>query len=373
MGWQDAPVVEAPTKVVQPPVPQQEGPGYYSRLGSAALKGLVSGGPMGAGLGAMGEMVNTGTKLLDDASYEAGGRVTDMASGAGASPDTAATLGTITNTAIQSVPMVLGGQAVKGVVTPGLQRGAELLMSSALKPTWEQLRTGKAATAINTMLSEGLNVTPGGLTALRTKIGDLNRQIVQSISGSTATVDKVAVASELQKTLAKVARQATPGADMNAVAKAWSEFMNHPLLAGKADIPVQLAQQIKQGTYKSLESKAYGEVGSASTEAQKTLARGLKEQIAKVVPGVESLNAKESKLLAALDIAERRVLMDANKNPMGLAFLASHPMAWAAFLADRSPLFKSLAARIVNSSAEHVAPTAARVGISGATFNPEQQ
>jgi len=96
---------------------------------------------------------------------------------------------------------------------------------------------------------------------------------------------------------------------------------------------------------------AFGEVGgSAEIEAQKSLARGLKEGISQAVPEVAGLNAQEAKLLTTLKVAERRALMDANKNPMGLALLASHPGTWAAFMADRSAAFKGLAARLANNA-----------------------
>jgi hypothetical protein len=87
-------------------------------------------------------------------------------------------------------------------------------------------------------------------------------------------------------------------------------------------------------------------------EAQKALARGLKDEIAEAVPGISALNAEESKLLATLGVAERRALMELNKNPMGLAALAQSPASWAMFMADKSALFKSLSARMLNSSAQ---------------------
>ncbi len=121
--------------------------------------------------------------------------------------------------------------------------------------------------------------------------------------------------------------------------------------ATRGNLPVDVAQQIKQGTYKVLKGK-YGEVGSASTEAQKALARGLKENIAQVVPGIGALNAEESRLLKTLSVTERRALMDMNKNPLGLAALAGNPTGFAAFMADRSAAFKALVARIANRTAQ---------------------
>lgn len=109
-------------------------------------------------------------------------------------------------------------------------------------------------------------------------------------------------------------------------------------------LPVEIAQKLKQGTYRVLKGK-YGEVGSASTEAQKALARGLKEGISEAVPAVAPLNARESALLDALAVAERRAMMDANKNPFGLSSLSPSPAGFMAFMADRSGQLKSLLAR----------------------------
>jgi hypothetical protein len=122
-------------------------------------------------------------------------------------------------------------------------------------------------------------------------------------------------------------------------------------LAKEGTMPVQLAQALKQGTYKQL-AKKYGQLGSADVEAQKAIARGLKEQVAEKVPAVASLNAEESKMLNVLSVAERRIVMEANKNPMGLALLAKDPRAWATFLADRSASAKSLLARIMNRASK---------------------
>lgn len=145
------------------------------------------------------------------------------------------------------------------------------------------------------------------------------------------------------------------------------------LQAAGATMPVQLAQKMKQGTYQVL-AKKYGQIGSADTEAQKGLARGLKEEIAKAVPDVGALNAKESELINALNVSERRALMDMNKNPMGLAGLAHSPAAWAAFMADKSALFKSLAARALNTSS--AAPRYAGGALGGQKpigITPEEQ
>jgi len=126
----------------------------------------------------------------------------------------------------------------------------------------------------------------------------------------------------------------------------------------RGTFPIQLAQALKQGTYKQL-AKKYGQLGSADVEAQKAIARGLKEQIAEKASAIAPLNLEESALYNVLDVAERRIVMEANKNPMGLAALRmDDPRSWATFMADRSAPAKSLLARILNRASKKMASTA---------------
>jgi hypothetical protein len=125
------------------------------------------------------------------------------------------------------------------------------------------------------------------------------------------------------------------------------------LLQGK-DIPIKTAQEMKQGTYRAIGSKPYGELKGAETEAQKALARGLKEEIAKMAPEVRHLNAEESKMLNAMPMLERRVLREADKNITGLGFLSFNPEMFLLYMADRSSLFKSLVGRMLHASAKSV-------------------
>ena len=308
---------------------------------------------MAPGMGAMSipfamtqEGIRQGGELLDRAAYGAGGAVTDAAAKV-LPPEAAAGAGFAANVATQAIPSVLGGEAAK-VASPAFRAGAEGLMQSALKPSLKSLRDGNAAKAIQTMLDEGINVTKGGVEKLRGMIGNLNREITEAIAASPATVHKGKVASELYGTVKKFEKQVSPSADLKAIEGAWSDFLNHPLLKGD-EIPVKLAQELKQGTYTVLKGK-YGEQGSAATEAQKALARGLKEEIAKAVPEVAKLNAKESELINALYLAEKRALLDGNKNMGGLAWLSHSPTTWAAFMVDKSALFKSAMARMMNAN-----------------------
>lgn len=247
------------------------------------------------------------------------------------------------------------------------QKGSNRLMQSAIKPTIAQLKTGDAQTAVETLLQYGISPTKGGVNKLKDLIDGLNSQIANDIGSSTATVSKQKVLDTLADVRTKFGNQVSPTGDLNAIKGVADDFAAHPGLPLGDAIPVQQAQALKQGTYQVL-AKKYGEAGSAVTEAQKGLARGLKEEVASAVPGVQALNAEESRLITTLNVAERRALMEMNKNPMGLAALAHNPASWAMFMADRSSAFKALAARMVNSSI----PIAGAAGqrALGATQNP---
>lgn len=255
--------------------------------------------------------------------------------------------------AINQLPQFLGVPLAKGAgaAESALKSSARDSMMSALKPTVQAVRTGKAANAVETMLDKGINVSPGGVRKMQGRIAELNDNIKSLIQNSPAIVDKTAVAARIQPLFTKFTKQVNATDDLAAIQKSYDDFVNHPLLNGP-DMPVQLAQEIKQGTYRSLGDKSYGELKSASIEAQKALARGLKEEIVKAVPEVKPLNEEESALLNALSVSERKVMMEASKNPAGLGWITTNPIKFAGFMADRSALFKSLIARMLNRSAD---------------------
>jgi hypothetical protein len=239
---------------------------------------------------------------------------------------------------------------------------ARRVMQSAVKPTIEQLRKGDAQVAINTLLDYGISPTQRGVDKIRSNIDSLNSQIANNVAGSTAQINKNDVLSYLGDVNRKFANQVSPTSDLSAISGVADDFIGHPLATGQT-MSVPLAQQLKQGTYKALKGK-YGEAGSAATEAQKALARGLKTEIGKAVPDIVPLNTEEARLLKTLTVAERRALMELNKNPVGLSAIAGNPYGFAAFMADRSAAFKALAARMINQAPKSVD------AITGVAANP---
>jgi hypothetical protein len=237
------------------------------------------------------------------------------------------------------------------IPTPGkyLQGKARDLMQSALKPTAKQQKTGQADVAVQTLLENNMSVTRDSVSAMRNKIDALNEQIASKLEPATGTVSKIDVVNYLDTLRAKKAKQTNPASDLAAIDKVAQEFMqyNKPLIETPTQaIPVQLAQELKQGTYSGLKGK-YGQLGSTEIEAQKALARGLKEQIAGSVENIGVLNKQESKLLDTLSVTERRIMMDLNKDPISLGWLANNPAATVGFMATRSPKFKSILANVL--------------------------
>lgn len=338
--------------------------------GTAGAGGLIANGAraVGAAPALVDAIASSGLAGGGNAlTRAAGGAITGGASAALVDPETAGT-GAVIGGALPGAVTLAGkaGNAIYDAAQSGAQGVAKKLMQSAIKPTIAQRKSGDADTAIQTLLDYGISPTKAGVNKLRALIDDLNTQIGDAVGNSTATVSKQKVLQALDDVRGNFTSQVSPTKDINAIQGVADDFAAHPQLPTDA-IPVQTAQDMKQGTYRVL-AKKYGEAGSAETEAQKGLARGLKEEIASAVPGVGPLNAEESRLLTTLSVAERRALLEANKNPMGLAALAHNPLSWAAFMADRSGAFKALAARMVNNAV----PAAGTAGqkLLDATANP---
>lgn len=311
--------------------------------------------------------------MLNKGIYNAGGWVADKAAELGAPPQVAGGLGYASNIGMNMVPLEGTASGVRGLgklASGGVRSGAEWLMNSALKPTIEAHKSGDAALAVKTMLDEGYNATRGGVLSMSDNIGKLNQQVKDLIANSTATINKGDVWSRLSGVESRFRNQVNPSADLNAIEDVGNQFLAHPDLAGKTQIPVQLAQDLKSGTQRQL-ADSYGELSGAATEAQKALARGLREEVGNAVPEVTGLLSKERDLIRTLDVTERRALMDLNKNPAGLSLLASNPVAAAGFMADKSALFKSLFAKLINPGSGVIPATAGRLG-AGALLNQGQ-
>jgi hypothetical protein len=299
----------------------------------------------------MVKSANEGIEAIGEKSPVAGAAIASI-------PDLVGVLGA-------RAPLQSASNSVKSGASNLAQSVAERAMNSALKPILKAHKSGDAAVAVDTALKYGINPTKAGVEKLKNLIDETNQKISTAIEGSTATVSRDAATSRVGPVMKRFADQVAPEADIGAVNSVLDQFGRRP-----ENLTVQQAQSLKQGTYKKLEKAYNGELGTASIDAQKAIARGLKEEIATAVPEISGLNALDSQLYKTLDVLERRTLMEMNKNSLGLSVLAHSPMTWAIYMADHSATFKAIAARMLNKiSGQGVKPTEVPIP-KKAPFNP---
>lgn len=264
-----------------------------------------------------------------------------------------------------------GAQAVGGAIGAVAKPMAEVLMQSALKPglgfALKAVRAGKSIPVVKTLLDEGVNVSESGIAKLQAILDASNQQVKDAIANIPFDVNPFAVTKRLGPVAQRAATQVNPEADMHMVSEAGREFLRNNV----GPIPGQAAQELKQGTYRSLGKKAFGEMKGTETEAQKALARGLKEEIETEVGkrgvNISAPNARAGRAQEAMDAVSRRVAVGGNANPGGLATLAvSHPTTFISMLLDKSPAVKSMLARGLYQSAgiaTGVSPVAIRAAV----------
>lgn len=351
--------MDTPAAAAQTPPQQDPIQAAYGAMKDTA-KSAMANNPMSLTLRAAGKM----GEVLDKAAYEAGGKVTDVTGSPG--------LGFATNVGLQAVPAVLGGGIGK-TVQPLLQSGARGVMQAAMKPERAARLSGKADEAITTMLEEGINVTKGGREILQGRISSLENEISNILSTSKGTINPEDVAiKSLKQSLEKVKYNLSSTEDSAVISKSVADLLEHPLVSGKADIPVDLANKLKQAIYKGLGDTAYGLQAKSTIEriAEKSIARNLKEGIASAEPYVVPKLDEQAKLINALKVMTPRVSAAGNKDIIGIGSLAPSEINFLTWMANRSPLIGSLVARFMHS-ASGVLPTgvgaaagAAAAGIS---------
>lgn len=197
---------------------------------------------------------------------------------------------------------------------------------SALKPSTTMTQDERQA-AVKTGLENEIPVSKGGVEKINSLIESLNQKIADTLAADpNRPIDPNAVATRADAARTKFANQVNAQGDLNAIEASRQQFLKEQgaptnmqgEITGLApNMGSAQAQAMKQGTYRVLAGK-YGEQGSAAVEAQKALARGLKEEIATQFPEISTLNASESKLLDLQPILERAVNRISNHQLIGI-------------------------------------------------------
>jgi hypothetical protein len=211
-------------------------------------------------------------------------------------------------------------QALEGPAAGAMQAGAEHLYRTALKPR-SDTPIAKVQGMVRTGLENNIPISPEGVAKLSQSIDDLNQAIsgrINTAANAGQTIDRNAVAQRLQPVEQKFAQQVAPEQDLRDINKIGDQFVR----TNSSDIPVAEAQAKKIGTYQQVAGK-YGKVSDAAIEAQKALARGIKEELVTQMPELANLNAQESKFLDLQGVLEKAVNRASNRGGGGL-------MPWAA-------------------------------------------
>lgn len=295
--------------------------------GVASDASAVAGGVSGAMRGAAG-----GARML---------RLPRVASGMERTANTAAAVSDASN------PLLYAGRALSQIPIPEkfTPRG---LYGSALKIPAGSASPAERDAVVSTGIREGIPASRGGFDEAGKRVDALNGEIANKIAGESerqgAVVQPREVAAKVEDIRPTFSEQVNPSADVASLEKSKQEFLDkHSIKAPytkiepnpysdsfggfvptgegvtKIEQPFTLsqAQAEKTGTYRQLRKK-YGELGSADVEAQKQLARGLKDEIAKRVPGLSELNARDAALIELEQRLSRFVAREGNKNTVGL-------------------------------------------------------
>ncbi len=340
---------------------------------AAGALGAVVGGVPGAALGGM--------------AGEAARQLTAKWRGTSSAPQSAG----------QSALGIVGEGALQGL-TEGTGRAiawaagkaAPVLMRSALKPSVEAAMDVNAKgvpKVVQTMLDEGVTVTPGGVKKLYDVLqhtgANIENKITQAgkyLPGGGQVFPEQTVDRTLELTKG-FADQFTADADLRVIADKANQFLKERIAkqAGQSARPaspitVRTAQNLKTGTYDALGKKAFNELKGAEIEAEKAGAISLKEQIEALVPSVKGENAKYGAAADALDAVARRVGVTGNRDLGGIFWVANNPTAFLAAQFDRSPAVKSLLARGLYEQAGKVAqvpPALLRLAMAAIATQPD--
>ena len=241
---------------------------------------------------------------------------------------------------------LVGNQLTKAVANP--------LMRNAIgKLTPEFLKTFKTTTReiAQTMLDKGINVTERGMTKLDGLLGQTDAELMKVIGSLKGKVNPKQVAripDVFDRFAARPFDKAADAADIRKVSQTYVK--EHPKLLSGVE-----AQTEKREGYKQLKEAAYGQVGTAETEAKKGILRNIRQEIegiaAKEGKGdVRALNDRERALLAAHDAIAQKLAKATYLSPADLLYATHHPVLSLLSLAEKTGLpVRSIVARAANN------------------------
>lgn len=374
-AWESDPVVSQDKK--EPDAAPEKPATFLDKVVSDSLTGGRRLGP----LAMLPAAFLSATKHLPEAqselAYNVGGGATDIATKLGASPETAAKIGLANNVAVQMFPPlpIAGAKGAGVTVAPAMASGARRLMRSSIKANQVARESGAADKAISTMLEKGINATEGGLSGVRSRVATLENNIQSILEKSSAKIDPYAAADNIKVAIKDVGLNLERAENLADIEKVYNKFINHDAIKGMGDIPVSVANKMKQAFYKELKDKAFvpGADMTAAAKGQKAITSGLRQEIAAAEPAVVPSLAEQSELLNVLKVAGPQAAREGNKNIIGLGTLSPRLEQVAIWMVDRYPWFKSMLARGMYSGKERIPEAVVGTGLAAAQGSNQQR
>lgn len=304
----------------------------------------------------------------------------------------------------QAAPLALPGlvKGPAGWASNRMKAAAQRGYRSALKPVIAGSESEtiaqsaeNARNAVNYGLEKGRRINRAGLEQQASRIDELNnlsKEIVGDSSEQTIPPDLPLQRVDTLKT--KFKKQVNPTEDLSTVAGSRNDFKRQFMPPEEATVPGEKyvpgeidpnaspeaiqttpedfptvepakvkprnmtpleAQEMKQGTYRRLHDRAYsGEEKSASIQAQKRMASGLKDVLADHFPELKPVNEELSSEFNLRKFMEKRVETFENQAPSLLQHIGSASAGAAAGFASGSPL-AGLGAALSTEAASYLA------------------
>lgn len=341
-------------------------PSIGQRLLGAATRGANLGVP-GAILNTAREGGNIISEGIDKLAYGGGGMATDIASNLGASPEAAGVIGAAVKTAIPMPLDIATGKVLATAAAPAMKAGARWLMQQAVSPERKVRLSGEAGRAIETMLQKRINPTMGGVEASQGKVGALEGELQSTLENSPALANRGNMLGRIKGVRDSVKDRPNVVKNNAEIDDAIDTFVQHPNFAQGGNIPVRVANDMKQAFYKDVGEAAYvpGAQLSPTMQTNKALAGGMADEIARVEPAAIPTLKEQSDLLNVIKVLKPTASRQGNKMILGLGALSPTMERTAIWMLDRYPWFKGMIAQGAYSGAETI-PAALAIGGSAA-------
>lgn len=319
------------------PAPSHEGPGLLERTTDWVKSHQPQ---IGAGALALGTGLIPG---LNAATLPiAAGMLGAAGAGAGAVSERL----TGVNPEPLSVPATAGMMAKEGALQAAVPaaigalgkpagRATRALYQSSLKPSLAKKQVEQAAEKTATGLAHQLPISERGKAGLETASEALESKIGQLINAVPGTpISKNKIVREVNDLAHEWIRLDKPQADIDAITEVARNLHENPSIPDF--MSARRAQDLKRSAHEILRGK-YGELSTASYEAQKAKALGLRTAIEQAMPtGAEKqsligANVELGKLLELHPDLSRAVAREANRSPLSIATLLSATLAGTGF------------------------------------------